>query len=177
MRLNLTSCCLLISSELELHYLTSSIPSDFPWCSSVQQCSNQYHFAAGLHVVAGLPLFLAPCFGSQSSSSLSTSSFFSNSGALNQQLLDICNKTFNGDRPNIWVKSGIIPLAKKGDLGDTGNYRVISLTITAAKIYNKILLDRIRPHLDPLLRVNQNGFHTGRSKLPQILTRVGSYRE
>ena len=25
-------------------------------------------------------------------------------GALNQQLLDICNKTFNGDRPNVWVK-------------------------------------------------------------------------
>ena len=122
------------------------------------------------YVVAGLPLFLAPCFGSQSSSSLSTSSFFSNSGALNQQLLDICNKTFNGDRPNIWVKSGIIPLPKKGDLGDTGNYLGISLTVTAAKIYNKILLDRIRPHLDPLLRVNQNGFRTGRSTLPQILT-------
>ena len=91
-------------------------------------------------------------------------------GALNQQLLDICNKTFNGDRPNIWVKSGIIPLPKKGDLGDTGNYLGISLTVTAAKIYNKILLDRIRPHLDPLLRVNQNGFRTGRSTLPQILT-------
>ena len=27
-------------------------------------------------------------------------------GDLNQQLLDICNKTFNGDRPNVWVKSG-----------------------------------------------------------------------
>ena len=86
-------------------------------------------------------------------------------------MLDICKKTFNGDRPNIWpVKSGIIPLPKKGDLGDTGNYRGISLTVTAAKIYNKILLDRIRPHLDPLLRVNQNGFRTGRSTLPQILT-------
>ena len=35
-------------------------------------------------------------------------------GALNQQLHDICNKTFKWcDRPNIWVKSGIIPLPKK----------------------------------------------------------------
>ena len=68
-------------------------------------------------------------------------------GALGQQLLDICNKTFNGDRPKIWLKSGIIPLPKKGDLVDTGNYRGISLTVTAAKIYNKILLDRMRPHL------------------------------
>ena len=74
---------------------------------------------------------------------------------LSQQLLDICKKTLNGDGPNIWVKSGIIPLPNKGDLGDTGNYRGISLTAKAAKIYNKILLDRIRSHLDPLLRVNQ----------------------
>ena len=55
-------------------------------------------------------------------------------------------------------------------MGDTGNYLGISLTVTAAKIYNKNLFDRIRPHLDPLLRVNQNGFPTGRSTLPQILT-------
>ena len=46
----------------------------------------------------------------------------------------------------------------------------MSLTVTAAEIYNKILLDRIRPHLDPLLRVNQHGFRTGRSTLPQILS-------
>ena len=76
----------------------------------------------------------------------------------------------NGDQPNIWAKSGIIPLPKKGDLGDTGNYRGISLTVTAVKIYNKSLLDRRRPHLDPLHRVNQNGFRTGRSTLSQILS-------
>ena len=64
-------------------------------------------------------------------------------GALNQQLLDVCNKTLNGDRPDIWVKSGIIPLPKKGDLGITDNYRGVSLTVTEAKIYNKILLNRI----------------------------------
>ena len=92
------------------------------------------------------------------------------SGALNQQLLDICNKTLNGDRPKVWVKSAIVPLPKKGDLGNAGNYRGISLTATAAKIYNKILLGRIRPHLEPLLRVNQNGFRAGRSTLSQILT-------
>ena len=92
------------------------------------------------------------------------------SGALDQQLLDVCNRTFNGDRPNMWVKSGLVPLPKKGDLGDTGNYRGISLTVTAAKIYNKILLNRIRPYVDPLLRENQNGFRAGRSTLAQILT-------
>ena len=91
------------------------------------------------------------------------------SNALNTQLLEVCNRTLNGDRSDTWVKSGIVPLPKKGDLGDTGNYRGISLTVTAAKIYNKMLLDRMRPHLDPLLRINQNGFRSGRSTLAQIL--------
>ncbi|KAL5253695.1 hypothetical protein ACHWQZ_G013464 [Mnemiopsis leidyi] len=39
----------------------------------------------------------------------------------------------------------------------------------AAKIFNKLLLNRIYPHVDPLLRPNQNGFGRGRSTLPQIL--------
>ena len=91
------------------------------------------------------------------------------SNALNRQLLEVCNRTVNGDRSETWVKSGLVPLPKKGDLGDTGNYRGISLTVIAAKIYNKMLLERIRPHLDPLLRINQNGFRPGRSTLAQIL--------
>ena len=45
--------CLLAYIERTRTPLTvaSSIPSGFPWCSSVQQCSNQYHFAAGLHML------------------------------------------------------------------------------------------------------------------------------
>ena len=44
------------------------------------------------------------------------------------------------------------------------------LYVIAAKIYNKMILNRIRPHLDPLLRLmNQNGFRSGRSTLTQIL--------
>ena len=37
-------------------------------------------------------------------------------------------------------------------------------------MFNKILFDRIRPHLDPLLRDNQNGIRAGRLTLSQILT-------
>ena len=91
-------------------------------------------------------------------------------GALNLQLLEVCNRTLNEDRAKIWVKSGIIPLPKKGDLGDTGNYRGISLTVAAANIYNKLLLERKRSHLDQLLWINQNGFRPGRSTAAQIVT-------
>lgn len=73
---------LLISSELELHKLASSISSEFLWCSSVQQCSSQHTYA-----VARLPLFLAPCFDSQSSSSFITLSLLLQQCPINHNLL------------------------------------------------------------------------------------------
>jgi len=80
--------------------------------------------------------------------------------AFDIQLLEISNQTLNGDKAEIWVKSGIIPLPKKGDLSVIGNYRGISLTNISSKIYRKMLLKRIRTHLDPHLRINQNGFRS-----------------
>ena len=70
--------------------------------------------------------------------------------------------------PHQWVTNVIIPLPKKGDLSLMTNYRGISLMSIAAKVYNKILLNRIRPHVDPLLRNNQAGFRSGRSCAQQI---------
>ena len=61
-------------------------------------------------------------------------------------------------------------LAKKGDLSSINNYHGITLTCTAAKIYNIILLNRIRPAVNIILRKNQNGFRTNRSISGQILT-------
>ena len=72
--------------------------------------------------------------------------------------------------PYIWLRSQIIPIAKKGDLTLPTNHRGISLLPIAAKIYNKLLLNRIRAEVDPILRKNQNGFRPGRSTLGQILT-------
>lgn len=89
---------------------------------------------------------------------------------LDQELLGFCNKTLNGDKPEIWSASGIIPIPKTGDLSDPANYRGISLTPIAAKVYNTLILNRIQPHIDPLLRPNQNGFRKGRGTTSQILT-------
>ena len=80
----------------------------------------------------------------------------------NMQLLEVCKTTLIGGRAKIWVKGGIMLLLKNGDVGDTGNYCGISLTVVATKIYNILLLERIRSHLDALLRINQNGFLLGR---------------
>ena len=85
-------------------------------------------------------------------------------------LLKFCNHTFSSLRPpSAWTKSGIVPIPKKGDLTLPLNYRGISLIPIAAKIYNKLLLNRIVPAVDPLLRKNQNGFRRGRSTISQIL--------
>ena len=70
--------------------------------------------------------------------------------------------------PDWWITSVIVPLPKKCDLSLMNNYRGISLLSIAAKVYNKILLNRIRDEVDPILRKNQAGFFPGRSCAQQI---------
>ena len=89
---------------------------------------------------------------------------------LREDLLHFCNGALmDGEMPQAWSTASIIPIPKKGDLTNPNNYRGISLAPVAAKVYNKLLLNRIYPYIDPLLRPNQNGFRRGRSTLPQIL--------
>ena len=67
------------------------------------------------------------------------------------------------------AKAAIIPVPKKGDLTNRQNYRGINLIPIALKIYNKMLLNRLKPHLESILRANQNGFREGRSTVGHIL--------
>ena len=67
-------------------------------------------------------------------------------------------------------KGCILPFPKKGDLGLAKNYRGITLTSIAAKIFNAQLWNRIEPKIDNILRKNQNGFRRNRSSTSQILT-------
>ena len=64
----------------------------------------------------------------------------------------------------------IIPVPKSGDLSKTDNYRGMSLICIIAKMYNRLILNRIRSVIDIRLRVNQNGFRPKRSTVAQILT-------
>ena len=68
------------------------------------------------------------------------------------------------------MKGCILPFPKKGDLGLAKNYRGITLTSIAAKIYNALLRNRIEPKIDNILRKNPNGFRWNRSMTSQILT-------
>ena len=85
-------------------------------------------------------------------------------------LLRQCNAVYSQNRIERWIKGCILPFPKKGDLGLAKNYRGITLTSIAAKIYNALLRNRIEPKIDNILRKNQNGFRRNRSTTSQILT-------
>ena len=85
-------------------------------------------------------------------------------------LLRQCNAVYSQNRIERWMKGCILPFPKKGNLGLAKNYRGITLTSIAAKIYNALLRNRIEPKIDNILRKNQNGFRKNRSTTSQILT-------
>ena len=72
--------------------------------------------------------------------------------------------------PNQWLKFNIMPFPKSGNLEGVGNYRGITLYARASKITNKMILNRIKPHIDTISRPNQNGFRPGRSTISHIFT-------
>ena len=67
------------------------------------------------------------------------------------------------------MKGCILPFPKKGDLGLAKNYRGITLTSIAAKIYYALLRNRIEPKIDNILRKKQNSFQRNRPTTSQIL--------
>ena len=67
------------------------------------------------------------------------------------------------------MKGCILLFPKKGDFRLAKNYRGITLTSIAAKIYNALLRNRIEPKID-IFRKKQNGIRRNRSTISQILT-------
>ena len=88
---------------------------------------------------------------------------------LDDILLRYANRLLEGEKPNQWSESNLVTLPKDGDLGITSNYRGIALSSVAAKITNRLILNRIRPPIVKLLRPNQNGYRPGRSTVAHIL--------
>ena len=89
---------------------------------------------------------------------------------LDSIILQFCNRALLGNKlPDMWSLSNIIPVPKAGDLSKPDNYRGISLTCITAKVFNRMILNRIRHAIDPHLRENQNGFREERTTVAQIL--------
>ena len=63
-----------------------------------------------------------------------------------------------------------IKLPKKGDLGNCNNYRGITLLSIPGKVFNRIMLNKLKDIVDPKLRDNQAGFLKNRSCVDQITT-------
>ena len=63
----------------------------------------------------------------------------------------------------------IFPFLKKVDLRITKNYRNITLSTIAVKVYNAPIVNRIKPDIEKIPRKNQNGFRKNQSTTSQIL--------
>ena len=88
---------------------------------------------------------------------------------IREEIKNICNDVFeHREAPKQWKSNLIVPVPKKGNLQLMTNYRGISLMSIAAKVYNKIIFNRLIPVVDKILRRNQAGFRKGRSCIQQI---------
>ena len=72
--------------------------------------------------------------------------------------------------PSDWQKQLLVPIHKKGSQSDCNKYRGISLLSVPSKVFTKIISNRLKPHVELLLRENQCGFRKGRGCNDQIYT-------
>ena len=82
--------------------------------------------------------------------------------------------TWSGNKrvPADWKNGIIIPLPKKGDLSDCGNWRGITLLSVPGKVFSRVLLNRMQDAVDRLLRQQQASFTRGRSCIDEIIEKV-----
>ncbi len=79
------------------------------------------------------------------------------------QLPSVLAKLFDrikesGILPSEWKNGVIVKRPKKGDLSDCGNWRGVTLTQVALKVFCRILLNRMETVVDAMLREEQAGF-------------------
>lgn len=88
-------------------------------------------------------------------------------------LIKFFNALFEkGIYPNSWTESIILPLHKKGDVNDPGNYRGISLTNVCSKVYGSIINQRLQSWVEEnnLTGECQAGFKKGYSTVDHLFT-------
>lgn len=89
--------------------------------------------------------------------------------AAKRGIYNICQRAWEEEAfPEIWTKSIIIPIPKKGDLKLCENYRTISLIPHASKVLLEVIRRRLKPHIEANIAEEQAGFRPGRSTVEQI---------
>ncbi|CAH8613024.1 unnamed protein product [Schistosoma curassoni] len=81
------------------------------------------------------------------------------------------NKIWDEEQvPKDWKEGLLIKIPKKGDLSKCDNYRSITLLSIPGKVFNRVLLNRMKGNVDAKLRDQQAGFRKDRSCTDQIAT-------
>ena len=70
--------------------------------------------------------------------------------------------------PTDWKKSVYVPIYKKGDKKECGNYRTIALISHASKVLLRVIQRRLEVFLIPELPIEQAGFRRGRGTRDHI---------
>ena len=63
--------------------------------------------------------------------------------------------------PSTWKAAHIVPILKRGSRHNPANYRPISLTSAFARLFERMILQRVAPIIDPQLDATQAGFRWG----------------
>ena len=73
--------------------------------------------------------------------------------------------------PDIWKKSNICPIHKKGDKQTINNYQPLSLLPVCGKIFERLIFNSLYKYLEDnkLLSVHQTGFRSSDSCVNQLL--------
>ena len=76
----------------------------------------------------------------------------------------------SGIAPLEWATAHVVAIPKRPGATRKEDHRGISLMSRSAKLFNRVLLSRLQPILDPYLRYEQNGFRPQRGTVTQILS-------
>eukprot|EP00057_Strongylocentrotus_purpuratus_P017039 XP_011671513.1 PREDICTED: uncharacterized protein LOC100889621 [Strongylocentrotus purpuratus] len=86
-------------------------------------------------------------------------------------LLDMFNNCIeNTCVPKQWLRTKVVAILKPGkDSNEAKNFRPISLLCQTYKLLERLILNRIGPHVDSQLNCEQAGFRPGKSTTGQLL--------
>jgi Reverse transcriptase (RNA-dependent DNA polymerase)/Endonuclease-reverse transcriptase len=84
----------------------------------------------------------------------------------------------SGRLPNMWKLANVLPLyKKKGNISDPANYRPISLTCVACKVYESFIKQHLLEYLteNEMLSKDQHGFLQGKSTCSNLLEAMNDW--